>query len=417
MPAETRVLVLGSSTINKGAEAMLRTVMAELGGRLGPTTFLVGDHRVRQWDVDGVVKAGAVPADIQTPGRLAGALERFRYLQTAPEPKTYWEHLPALFPYAKALAESVDAAVDVSGFLFSDQRGEVGKGMVPVVDAFRRAGKPFVFLPQAWGPFETEGVRRITRRAVEGADLVFARDDTSLRYLESLDVEASIEQAPDMAFLFVPSERGEELVRTLRVDSSRPLAAIAPNIRVYERTPGEGQDNLYAKALVLAAEALVERGAHVILIPHEILASGAEGTDDRYLCEMIARLADSPYVTAALANRSAEDFKAIVGECDLMVGSRFHALVASLSCGVPSVAIGWAHKYPELFGEFGLEGLVIDHDRLTTDELVSVVNDVWSRRGALREQLASALPLVKQRSRAAFDATAELIRERTGRTQ
>lgn len=35
----------------------------------------------------------------------------------------------------------------------------------------------------------------------------------------------------------------------------------------------------------------------------------------------------------------------------MVIGSRYHSLVAALSCGVPCIAIGWSHKYAELMAE------------------------------------------------------------------
>lgn len=99
----------------------------------------------------------------------------------------------------------------------------------------------------------------------------------------------------------------------------------------------------------------------------------------------------------------------MIGECDLMLGSRFHALIAALSSGVPSVAIGWAHKYPELLGEFGMEHLVFDHDALTPDALIKAVLDVWDSRADYRAEINERLPEVKERSALVFESTVSLL--------
>ena len=147
--------------------------------------------------------------------------------------------------------------------------------------------------------------------------------------------------------------------------------------------------------------------------PHEILPSGEERPDDRYLCGLLADMLAGPDVAAVTTDRTAEDLKAMIGACDLMLGSRFHALIAALSSGVPSVAIGWAHKYPELLGEFGMERLVFDHDDLTPEALVQAVMEVWDARADYRAEINERLPGVKARSATVFDRVAvELNRAR-----
>jgi colanic acid/amylovoran biosynthesis protein len=51
--------------------------------------------------------------------------------------------------------------------------------------------------------------------------------------------------------------------------------------------------------------------------------------------------------------------KAVLGQASLVLGSRFHALVSSLSQGIPCIGAGWSHKYPELFADFNCRDLLI----------------------------------------------------------
>ena len=52
---------------------------------------------------------------------------------------------------------------------------------------------------------------------------------------------------------------------------------------------------------------------------------------------------------------SPQELKGIISTFHLFVASRYHSLVASMSSCVPSIAIGWNHKYSGLFEEFGVE--------------------------------------------------------------
>ena len=405
-----RVLVLGSSVINKGAEAMLQTVIAELSDRLPDPQFYIGDARARQWHPEGVITLGVPYAPVDGTRGVIDLARMAEYGLKAPEGAVYWARNRNRLAYLNALARSVDVAVDVSGFLFSDQRGTAGHWLVHVAEMFKRRGTPFVLLPQAFGPFENDTVRDLAVRAVDAATLTYARDDVSRAYLDTLDTEGPVEQAPDIAFLFRPAPHGARLVADLGLDPERPLVAIAPNMRVYERTGGEGIDNAYGRALIHVGRHFLDLGVQVLLVPHEILPAAEDRPDDRYLCGLVAGALGSDNVGAVTTDRPAEELKAMIGVCDMMLGSRFHALIAALSSGVPSVAIGWAHKYPELLGEFGLEEYVFDHDTLAIESLETAVSDVWGDRVAIRASIAETLPDVKRRSSRAFDRTREIVR-------
>lgn len=410
-----RILILGSSVINKGAEAMLRTVQAELSRRIPSAEFYIGDQRARQWQPESLVGAGVPLAPVEVGGRIRRARTFATHALRSPEGFRYWIRERGRLDYLDALTDFVGAAVDVSGFLFSDQRGErTAEHLVPLVELFARRGKPFVFLPQAWGPFEGPVVRELARRACMSADLVYARDTTSREHLDAiLPTTVNIEQAPDMAFLFQPATNGTRLIAELGLDPERPIAAISPNMRVYERTDGEGEANHYCAALVRVGRELLARGAQLLLAPHEMLPPGKERPDDRYLCGILADMLPGEDVAAVTTDRTAEDLKAMIGACDLMLGSRFHALVAALSSGVPAVAVGWAHKYPELLGEFGMERLVVDHEALTPDALVEAVVEVWNERADYRAEINERLPVIKARASTMFDRVAtELNRAR-----
>ncbi len=61
----------------------------------------------------------------------------------------------------------------------------------------------------------------------------------------------------------------------------------------------------------------------------------------------------------------------MLGKARFVAGSRFHALVSSLSQGVLCIGAGWSHKYPELFNEFGVPSYLVS-DFTNTAEIDSI---------------------------------------------
>src|SRR5690606_27898782 len=98
--------------------------------------------------------------------------------------------------------------------------------------------------------------------------------------------------------------------------------------------------------------------------------------------------------------------------CDYFVASRFHAMVSSLAMGVPTLVIGWSHKYQEVLEMFGSEEWAFGHEKLEPAYLSQRFEELVSRADEVRETLARHLPEVKQRSIAQADLIAELVRER-----
>src|SRR5262249_33913841 len=68
---------------------------------------------------------------------------------------------------------------------------------------------------------------------------------------------------------------------------------------------------------------------------------------------------------------SPSKLKGILGTARVIIGSRFHALVGALSQAVPSVAVGWSHKYEMLLSDYGCPQC-----RLTPSSTDTEIHDV-----------------------------------------
>jgi len=54
------------------------------------------------------------------------------------------------------------------------------------------------------------------------------------------------------------------------------------------------------------------------------------------------------------------DIKAFISNSYILIGSRYHSLVNSLSQGIPTLGTSWAHKYHELFKDYNCDDNIID---------------------------------------------------------
>jgi hypothetical protein len=91
----------------------------------------------------------------------------------------------------------------------------------------------------------------------------------------------------------------------------------------------------------------------------------------------------------------------IISRADVLVTSRYHAMISGLSLAVPTVVIGWSHKYKETMDYFGLGKYAMDFGSPDMD-LPEVVKQALTDRDKIYKQIGKNLDAVKQRSMIQF---------------
>lgn len=407
-----RILIKGGGFSNKGDEAMMRTAQRELAKRIPHATFCL---RLPYRQIERAHAAGfqTIAIDPFGMGRIGKWLRawladpgRFRSFLTS---RVAGMEMAEIGP--------VDAVVDISGFGYSDVWGPhfSVRGMTWAAYCVAR-GKPFICLPQAWGPFTNPDVARHTADICRRAKLVYARDRISLEHLQRVapDRADDIALAPDIAFRHQGAlpEVGTAILSSLGVRlNERPIIALTPNMRIYHRTRGEGRTNEYVRFMTEIGRYCLEKWhATLVLIPHEMTAADRPKVDDRFLCGLIELSLATPERCVSLTeNYSSDQMKSVISRLDMVIGSRFHSLVFALSSRVPTVAVGWAHKYSELMELFGLRGNVLEHESLDWAAMRRMLDTAWQSRDATRELLAGRLPGIIGQVDDVFDRAAAAI--------
>ena len=414
---QMNILVHGGHFVNKGAEAMLRTVQAELGRRLDRATFWFLNYPIHTTlrEVQLAESAELRLASSRNLGRQAAALAWGMLSRAAVRRAAFYSPVAA---FTNRHHDEIDAGVDVSGFAFGDEWGPAAaKRTLPIVRYCAATVRPWIFLPQAWGPFTRPEIANRVREFLQRAALVYARDEQSHAHLDTLlrGSSTQIQRAPDIAFRFQSGEPqvGAEVLRAAGLPVGRqPFIGVVPNMRVYERSPGSGLDNGYVKCLLdLVRHGVRELGAVVVLVPHEIKYGDRAAPDDRYLCRLLRDgCAGDGLVTALVDEYSAAAIKSVIGHLSLLIGSRYHAIVAALSLGIPAVVMGWSHKYAELMRSVGLERYLLDYREIDPLAARQMLADAWARRQVNGAMVESYLGAILRDVDAVFDRVAERLR-------
>ena len=238
----------------------------------------------------------------------------------------------------------IDVILDISGFAYGDS-WPIRKMRTRLLNPLRGAmnGRPrVILLPQAFGPFKRPKHAAMMGEAIDRAELIFARDQESLDHLRNLRPSAkNLRLGPDFTNLVKPKHSPMTAVEA--------VGYIVPNAKVPKAYPALAEP--YLEFLRSAVETMRREAIEPRFLVHE-------GEGDA----LLAQKANSLLKEQAEIVRPADavQAKVLLAQARCVVSSRYHALIGSLSSGVPSLACGWSHKYGALLADYGQAGMEVD---------------------------------------------------------
>ncbi len=407
--SENQFLILGANFINKGAEAMLKTIQLQIRQR-NPKAEIYAICSQQEREI--AKRQGIHPITDQTPPlqkkikTFAGKVKNKLGQMAGNAPIPYADFSPM---EEITQLKNLKLAVDVSGFAYGDKRGyQQPLETQKVIDYCKKLGAKYIFMPQAWGSFKEAQVKANCKKMIESGDAYFTRDEVSRKYVAELLGQPvdQIPLLPDIAFHFpIPEIDGATLLKKhgFPENNQREKVCLSPNMRIYERMDGTGTDNAYVKTFIDIIYYLRDR-YEIVLIPNEIIPDPSAGRDDQFLCKLIMDSLDHQHhVTCISGYYSAEEIKSIIRECQFVIASRFHSLVFALSLGVPSMAISWSHKYRELFRLFALDEFVLEDKGILIGQITDTFEKLVQQREAVTEKINETLPRLKAANAHVFE--------------
>jgi colanic acid/amylovoran biosynthesis protein len=289
----------------------------------------------------------------------------------------------------------IDVVLDASGFAFSDQWGaRAAASLVRKMRRPERLHQQLILLPQALGPFSDPVVAKACRTLFDRADLICARDEQSFAAALPLVGIHKLRLYPDFTL-------GVKAVSPASPVLPPSFSGIVPNCRMLDKTR-DGEK--YLAFLETAIDLLSQAGMNPLFILHD-------AAEDRRVIDQVR----GKVPLKILEHHDPRVLKWILGRADLVIGSRFHALVGALSQGVPCIGAGWSHKYHELFHDFGVPELLIE-DLKDTRRLSDVFATLDSpeKRAPVRETIAAAGDLLKNKTESMWQDVETMVRERAG---
>lgn len=250
--------------------------------------------------------------------------------------------------YGIVLEKNIDAVLDASGYAYGDPWSNSRSAQTArEIRRLSADGKPYVFLPQAFGSFPRERESKMFGEALLRARLVYARDTESFNNLAAVagKTAGSFRICPDFTLGIIPPSD-----RASCHSAGRSKVAIVPNSKLLSvYNPHEGWRKMGRAFFDEVVQGLKKTFSEVVVV------NSCRGDDD-LLCD--ALVSADPDIESVSPNSPSELISALSG-VSLVVSGRYHSCVASLALGIPCIGVSWSHKYEPLFRDFGVGGYVV----------------------------------------------------------
>jgi polysaccharide pyruvyl transferase WcaK-like protein len=276
-------------------------------------------------------------------------------------------------------------------------------------------GTKLVLLPQTVGPFRTGFARNLAKQLLKRAHRIYSRDQAGIREVAHMlgESAAAARFCHDMAFILEARRPHDDSLVELTGLKSSGRTLVGLNVSGLLLMGGYDQDNSfdlkvdYRSLIESTIEFLIDRrNADVILVPHVF---GTHAESDAWACNLIHDALKPRYAGRLACLRGSFDqneIKYVIGQCDFFIGARMHACIAALSQAIPAVGIAYSRKFLGVFETVGAGALVADPRRLSTEEVVAVVDDAMSRRDEIAAGLRQTMMVVRRGLSAALDGVA-----------
>lgn len=287
--------------------------------------------------------------------------------------------------YFKSLYEA-DAVVDLSGIAFVDGRGI--KLLIYNLSVFLPAvilGKKTYKLSQALGPFETRINRIAAKFSLNKCAAVVGRGRLSYNNLQTLKMDVPIFRYPDVTFALEVSAEACKMARKILNQyrkSDLPVAIISPS-EVLRRLCVNSKVN-FLEAMQAVIDCLQSNGFETFILPHSFAEGGGKNNDVRFCRELYNK---NPESSLILDSNNPIMLRALIGLGDVFIGCRFHSIVSAVSMGVPSLVVGWSHKYEEMLEFYNLSRWSLDFKLLDSKTVCAKLEDLIRCRDKVRNEI------------------------------
>ncbi len=268
--------------------------------------------------------------------------------------------------------KSADIIVPSGGDIFTSDYNNIRKHLSILVSAPK--GAKIYLCSHTIGPLKAKD-EDYFKKVISKASLISVRESESYEYLSSLGLDLPLHLTADVAFTLPALDRESSkslLKEKYGLDpDKKPLVALSISEGIIKYS-GLDKSNYYNQFSGLV-DYLNKKGYSCVLIPHVMEVNPTN--NDVIACEQVMNRVNAPAENRIIFGEpSAVELKGVIGLCDVLVGTRTHATIASLSQCIPTVSIAYSRKaygiMRDIFGESLGASLTVPAEKVTADNLI-----------------------------------------------
>jgi len=287
--------------------------------------------------------------------------------------------------------KGTDLVIDEAGISFVDSRGFVMNTYAFVCAAVPLlVGTPVVKYSQAMGTFKNGWNKFLAKWILPKLKLVIARGQGTLDNLKGIGITDNVKLCADGAFTMEDSPAWNEAVdKVCAEDAFYNDNVVGLSISSVVQKKCNKMNLDYVKVMVELIEYLTQNGYKVLMIANAArINSEKPRNNDLMVGDAIYNaLSEKENVRWYHKEMDAEEIRAYISKCRVLIASRFHAMIGALEKKVPVLLVGWSHKYQEVLDMFELGQYAMDFSKLDISLMKEEFEKFMKDEQVIREKL------------------------------
>jgi polysaccharide pyruvyl transferase CsaB len=272
------------------------------------------------------------------------------------------------------LMGKIDLFVSGGGGLVQDSTGfTTVLYYLGLVKMAKMRGKKVMLYAQGLGPLNLGRSRMVAKLIMNQANLITYRDEKSRHLSEKLGItKPPVHVTADPVFALHPPPH-EILAPIIEAEGmNTEKFKLGISVRPW------ASDVDYIDLIAMLADSYIrENDAEVFIFPFQ-------ESQDMEMCRKLAGKMENP--AKVIEKRySIPELLGLMGQMDMTLGMRLHALIFSIIQGVPTVGISYDPKVSTLMGIMGLPW--VDVQSFSKRDLFNAVAEVYLKRKKMKDEI------------------------------